>query len=494
MARIIIADRAGQQKEVDQSAYDDGFFPGWTYIGPAGGGTPLQYDPYVDDATAAVTQYGPKTMAAQRAAFDLLGGSVHPTRHARVRRGKGGVVGTNGKPVVSFRIDHGIDQFLATFWPLFKARGIPCSVGVVTGAVGNPNDSYEPTSTTYAQLLAAQLNGFEVWAHSKTHLDLPTTGNTFTDEVVTPRSTLEANNFRVIGWQQPGIPGATTNYSNNWNGDWSSEYGQRVLATYGLVEMGGTTNGGAARFLPTMGDYDLGHYTLDSMNYSTAQGILANALNLGLSTQWMMHPRFISQGSVTATVTDITNFLDYVKSQWDAGNIEVLTASGLAFADPGATRRLDLVRDGSFANTTTIPSGSGNPWGYSGGTGPVTVNTDGGHTGPNYLHIPASASYTYVYQGNTQLQNLDAQGHTFLAEAWARCLVSNTDARITVQDGNDNSKLNYVVATTLTAGSGWTHLRVPFSIPMSTTNLQIHLSRGNGTGDLDFDDISMKAV
>lgn len=71
MARIIIADRSGQTKEVEQSAYDNGFFPGWTYVGPAGGGTPLQYDPYVDAAAAAAAQFGPSTSAALRAAYGL---------------------------------------------------------------------------------------------------------------------------------------------------------------------------------------------------------------------------------------------------------------------------------------------------------------------------------------------------------------------------------------------------------------------------------------
>jgi hypothetical protein len=72
----------------------------------------------------------------------------------------------------------------------------------------------------------------------------------------------------------------------------------------------------------------------------------------------------------------------------------VLTGSGLAFADPRSSRRLELVRDGSFkAARATLSSGSGTPWGYAGGAGPgITVNSDRGHSGQKYLHIPASAT------------------------------------------------------------------------------------------------------
>lgn len=62
----------------------------------------------------------------------------------------------------------------------------------------------------------------------------------------------------------------------------------------------------------------------------------------------------------------------------------MLTGSGLAFADPRSSRRLELVRDGSFkAAPATLSSGSGTPWGYAGGAGPgITVNSDRGHSVP----------------------------------------------------------------------------------------------------------------
>lgn len=489
-ARLDVAEAALDTEAAARTAADALLVP-LTQKGAASGVAPL-------DAGSRVPEVNlPAHLAqsVQQATYARADLTSHEARKDDIRRSKGAVVGTNGKPVVSFRIDHGVQQFIDTIWPLFKARGIPCSLGVVTDAVENASDPYEPTTTTWATLLAEHRKGFEIWSHSRSHLDLPTTGHSLTDEVIGSRQELEAQGFKVFGWQLPGIPGCTTpDYSNNWVGNWGSVYGQMVSGNYGLIEQNGIV-GGAARVLPTNGNYDHGHYTLDSMNAATAQSTLDGLLNFGLSSQWMLHPKFIVGGTVTCTTADVTTFLDYVKTLWDAGTIEVLTGSGLAFADPGTSRRLDLIRDGGFEAATTIPSSNGNPWQYAGGAGTgITVPTDGGHSGSKYLHLPASASFTYVYQGNTQIQNLRANGATFLAEVWARCTVANTEARITLQDPNDTTRLNYEYYTNLTAGSGWQRLRVPFSIPLATTNLQTRLSRRSGTGDIDFDDLRVVAV
>lgn len=421
---------------------------------------------------------------------DLTG---HAALVQDARRAKGGVVGTDGKPVVSFRIDHGLDEFFSDIWPLFKERGIPCSVGVVTDCVENPTDDYEPTDTTWATLLAEHRKGFEVWSHSRSHLDPTDTGISVESEVLDSKAELEAQGFRVTGWQQPGIPnGDTAEYSNNWDGDWSVNYARLVMGAYGLIEMGGGTVGGATRHLPTEGNYDLGHYTLDGYTAAAAQTILDATLDRGLSTQWMMHPLFIVRGTATCDVDDVEDFLDHVLQLWDAGTIEVLTSSGLAFADPNTSTRVNLVRDGSFAGGGF---NDGDPWGMAGGSGTgVSIETDGGHTGNNYLHLPATAVYTYVYQGNTYIQSTGVNGATFLCEAWARCTGSDTEARVTVIDGVDSSRLNYEWYTTLTAGAGWTRLRVPFSVPLDTTNLQVRLSRRTGTGAIDFDDVRVVPV
>lgn len=64
MARIIIASDFGAPLEVEQSAYDAGFFPGYIFVGPVPGGSPIQYDPYMDAAAAAAAQYGVQLPAA----------------------------------------------------------------------------------------------------------------------------------------------------------------------------------------------------------------------------------------------------------------------------------------------------------------------------------------------------------------------------------------------------------------------------------------------
>lgn len=421
----------------------------------------------------------------------------HAIHYNRARRAKGGVVGTDGKPVISFRIDHGVDDFLSTIWPLFNARQLPCSVGVCPDTIENPNAAYEPTTTTWAQLKAAALQGFEIWSHSATHQDPAVTGNSLDYEIRQSKEKIEAKGLRVVGWQMPGIPGCQTpHYSNNFKAasSWASEVGQRLLAEYGLIENMGD-DGGAMRVLPSMGDYDLGHYTLDGMTATQATNNIDLAIAYGYSIQFMLHPDFIVGGTVTHTVANLTTVLDYVKTKRDAGQIEVLTASGLAFADPNTSRRLDLVRDGSFEGMAAgAITGSTTPWLRAGGTG-GTIVADGGHTGSKYAHLAAADGYTYVYQGNGQLTNLGLKGHTMMFEAWTRCTVANTEARLVVQDSNDTTKLNVDRFWNITAGSGWQLLRCPFTIPMDTSGtINFRVARRLGSGDLDFDDIRVYPV
>lgn len=413
--------------------------------------------------------------------------TLHTIRKSDIRRGKGGTLGTNGRAVVNFRIDHGIDPFLADFWPLFKARAIPASVGVVTDAIGNAADAYEPTATTWAQLRAASRSGFEVWSHSCSHRDPATTGG-MPHEVNDSRLAVEANGFKCIGWQQPGVSGNTTpNYAGNWQGlaSWSSDYGKALLANYGLIEINGTT--GALRSLPTFDNYDLGRYTLDNMTIAAAKQRVDQAIAAGMGLQFMVHPRFVNDASVSWTLANMTEILDYVKTKVDAGLLLALTSSGLSFADPGSTRRFDLLVDNDI---TSLPATAGPTWyASSAANGFVTQGTDGGR---GYAQLAADAALGYVYQSNQQLANLVANGHTFMAEVEARAVTADIEIQMTVIDDANSAELNLVKYWALTAGGPWTTYRLPVTIPAISDRATVRIGRRTGSGTLQFRGVRLR--
>lgn len=422
-------------------------------------------------------------------------GSQHSVHLGNVRRAKGGVIGTGGKIAVALRVDHGVDAFLSTFWPLLKARQMPCSLGVNPTSLDQSVNNQDPTTTTWAQLFAEHRNGFEVWSHAATHLDPAVTGNSLEYEIAESKRLIEAQGFVVNGFTSPGItPCATPDYSTNFDPktSWSSRVGRLYLANYGLIQ-GPNTSGGAMRYLPTNGCYDLGHITLDGLTQAQAQAQLDTAIDLKASIEFMFHPKFIKDGTVTMTVAAFTGFLDYLKAKRDAGQVEILTSSGMAFADDGTTKRMNLIRDGGFETQTTL-SGSSSPWTTSDGTGAM-IATDGGHSGSKYVRIPASAGTQLIQQSNANIRNFNVHGQTMIVEAWARCTVADNQARITVTDPSDSSKLLVALQQNLTVAAGWTKLRSIFTLPTNMSGaVQVIMYRGTGTGDVDYDDVAMYPV
>lgn len=419
----------------------------------------------------------------------------HAVLRNNVKRAKGGVIGTGGKIAVALRVDHGVDQFLSTFWPLLKARGMPASMGInPTSMVKTVNNS-DPTTTTWAQLFAAHREGFEIWSHCSAHLDPAATGNSLEYEIVESKKAIEAQGFVVNGISSPGIsPCLTPDYSGNFNPatSWTSYVGRLYLANYALIEAS-NLSWGAMRYLPTDGCYDLGHFTLDGLTQAAATAQLDQAIAAGASIEFMFHPKFIFDGTVTMTTAAFTGFLDYLQTKRDAGLVEILTSSGLAFADDGSSRRVNLIRDGGLEGQTSL-SGSSTPWVAGAGTGAV-INSDGGHTGSKYIHIPVSAASQTVAQSNATIRNFNVHGQTMIAEAWARCTGANNEARMTVTDPSDSSKILVGKTVALTVAGGWTKIRSTFTLPTNMSGaVQLIVYRGTGSGDVDFDDIGMYPV
>jgi hypothetical protein len=400
-----------------------------------------------------------------------------------IKHGKGGTVGTAGRGVVSFRIDHQLDPFLANIWPLMKARNIPASVGLVTSAVGNPSHSYEPTTTTWANLRAESVHGLEFWAHSRNHRDPVDVGNTFHQEIVGARDDIEANGLRCQGWQQPGAP-ATYGAGFTSPSAMDTPAGRIIRNTFGLYEAEFSNT--SRRSIPTDGCRGLDHVTIDASSLAFCQATVDFAAAWKTGVQFMLHPALIGQAGYM-TLADFTALLDYVVARRDAGLLEPMTASGLAFADPGSSHRRDLVPFGTFQGLTTATRPA-NLW-FENTAGSWTIQHDGGVVGNDYLRVPADKTRVTT---PFQVTSLRASGHTYVFEAWTRSLaVGTTQWRVILQDLNDNSRLYHDLwAETSTS---WTKIRKTFTVPAATTVFRAELGRRLG-GAVDFDDVHIYAV
>jgi hypothetical protein len=447
---------------------------------------------YIETGIEAATAAGEThvtTTTGLHGVADMQALTTHAARLSLSRRAKGGPIGTSGKGVVAFRVDHQLDEFRSLTWPILRDRGIPCGIGVVTEAVGDATYYLDPTATTWAQLQAAHWEGAEVWSHSASHDDpAPHGGLSLRDEIVGSRETLEANGMIPVGWQMPGVtPCLTANYSPNFtdNAQFGTEVGQLLLATYGLIEFGSRA-AGARRVLPTDGSHGLSFTNIETVSLVQAKAQVDLAINYGLGVEVIHHPRNIGKPGYMSTA-DFTALVDYVLAAWNAETLEVLTPSGLAFADPGRTHRFNLIRQGDFEGLSMAGTTIGTQWNVNNATG-ITVETSGGHSGSNFLRF--SGAVNYAFQGYTFIAEGDLQSQAFLADAWVRNQSGSASvARMYLLDNSGNNP-TFVrdIRLNLSAGQGWTKMRAPFCIPKTCTNLVLRISRFSG-GDVDFDDV-----
>lgn len=402
-------------------------------------------------------------------------------RFQNMRRSKGVRIGTGGKGVVAFRLDHRLDSLRTTVWPEFTARAMPAGVGVVTRAVENPSDPYEPTSTTWAQLHAMNKQGLEVWSHSHTHGDAPDYA-TLVTEIEQSRTILEQQGFKVQGWTMPGTDPKTPPYSGTFTGaDWDSEVGRLLRKNYVLWEL---DLGSTRRQLPTDGCPGLGHITIDSLSLASFKVIVDEAVWWKRGVEFMLHSNAVG---VSLTLADFQAMLDYVQTYRDAGQLEVLTPSGLAFADPGTSARLDLVAGGGFEGYTDAAPG---PW--QAVATYADFLTTGGRTGTTFVRFPNTET-TRPGQNHEYVDDMDLLGETFMAEAWFRAPNLDATGTLRVREAAGVDKLYEQKNITLTGGSGWNRLRVPFSLPTNVASFRVEFGRVSGDA-VDVDDVSVLKV
>lgn len=410
--------------------------------------------------------------------------AVESTRLQLACQAKGGVIGVGDVGVVAFRFDDGNETFHSTVYPLLTARGIPASFAAITTLSAQTWSDGD----TSANMLTRNQNGIEVWSHGTDHKDPSPNGldgtNGLVDQIVNSKAVIEGWGIKCQGWAQPGATqlGTPTPYGTGFTDDDSLRGYAALLIrqTYPISEMYVT---GTTRNVPNGQFHGLDHVTIsDGITYAAAQALVDRAIRLKTGVVLMVHAHNLGVGS-NLTVGELTTLLDYIVTCWDAGTLDVVTPSGLMFADKGSTRVELLAGAGTFEDAAL--------WNLDTGR---TIPTNGGHSGNNYLSTTSSTtSLTTPVNRPDNLTERRFDGETFLFEGWARSNgVSTTVSRVVIQSYPSTSLLNLSL-TKSGITTSWTRVRHAFTVPPTCNEITIGLGRNSGDG-IDWDDVTIRKV
>lgn len=403
-------------------------------------------------------------------------------------KAKGGMIGTGGKGVVALRFDDYQNSFRDNIYPLLVSRGLPCSMALISRF---DSEQSWGMCTTWNEVKNWNRNGVEIWSHGTDHKDYSPYGyKGLYDEIVTSKSEIEAQDMKVVGWVLPGDAPTTSNLPYNGltqPGDYKSQVGRLLMDTYGLTEAYAYP---PERTLPSYIYHGLNHITVSGGGETLESSIEAinEAARNKTGIEIMCHAGELDEPN-SMTLPEFTSLLDYIKTQWNNGTIEVLTPSGLCFADPYSSDRLELTADDSFEGLTTARSGA---WNKTSSWSGITIGKSGGRTGNNFLRIDSNNT-SGATQNIVHLDQLGVSGEQFVFEGWFRTYSGwNSSGVVQIKDTDNAEKLN-IINKTAGNGASWTRVRFVFCVPPTTKNISLSLMGSEGA-IIDWDDVSIRII
>lgn len=288
------------------------------------------------------------------------GGSSAPVRRELLQQGlrarKGGRIGTGGKGVIALRFDDYHQEFREKVLPLLKERGLPFTRVSTAKTI---HDEVIPESELTAMQTYSLDAGGEVWNHGMTHDDASGDAAIAT-ELIGSLAELRSKLPRLpIDCFAP--PGGAVTYGGYMPSNKISNYaetaaGQQLIGHHALV----TGYFRDSYYWPLDGELKDGltHYSADTFSLSRATQYIgwARDWRVGIVLMWHSRP-FDTPGKMT--LADFTAFLDALAAARDAGEVEVLTVSGMAVADKGTAARDDVLTthstSSSFSESVKYP-------------------------------------------------------------------------------------------------------------------------------------------
>lgn len=261
---------------------------------------------------------------------------------------KGGTIGTGGKGVIALRFDDAPAEFVAKVLPLLRARNLPFTRVTTSQSVGA---AVLPAGTFTEMQDYCIKSGGEVWNHGADHLNATGQG---------PIETNLIGALTALRSAMPRIPidcfappgGSAINYDghmpSNAISNWADTFTGRLLQAHHAIASGYLENSYYRPLDGVLRDGQI-HYSVDAYDVTRASELVDRARDWKKGVALMWHSNNLdTEGNMTTA--QLAEVLDYIVVQRDAGNILVLTKSGMGVADAGST-----ARDNALAKATGNP-------------------------------------------------------------------------------------------------------------------------------------------
>jgi hypothetical protein len=258
---------------------------------------------------------------------------------SRARMRRGGRIGTGGKAAVALRFDHHLDSFQAKVLPLLQQHNLPWAQAINPERLGAGDDNM-----TWAQLQTMCLqHGGEVWNHGGNHGDA-STETALREQIVTSLGTLQTNlpALAIEGWCPPGLAapaymGAAPFKTVEQNS--GTLAGRLITGHHAMVA--GYAPGQYRSLDPSIQPIGASHVTIDDAAPSSLTSVLNTVVAGCHGVAFMLHPNYLDEPGYLTTA-QLATFLASIAARRDAGDLVVLSYSGLWFADEDSTRRDDV--------------------------------------------------------------------------------------------------------------------------------------------------------
>lgn len=295
----------------------------------------------------------------ERNPADVIDTTVEPSAqgiHKEQLHKAKGVIGTAGKAAVCVRLDHGFNAFQANILALVDQYEIPVTFAVMAPTIGLAGT--ESSNVSWATLNDWAINrGYEMANHSTSHGDA-TTNAALTAAIVGNLDSMKASmpEIAIPAFIQPGVSGTQWDGFNNATTAAvysTKDAGRIILSAHGIatgnlpgptVELDGVIKQGTAP------------YSLDlTSQVLVSEAAINDAIESGSGLTVYAHPSLIGVGSNTS-LARLEQFFQFLAAKVAAGQVVLLTQSGLAVADASTSRRSDLATPTRWATAAGVTS------------------------------------------------------------------------------------------------------------------------------------------
>lgn len=249
---------------------------------------------------------------------------------------KGGEIGTGGKAAIALRFDHWMDDFYSKVLPLLEKYRLPWAQ-----AMNSRTDNQQSGGINWGRVQSTAIRtGGEVLNHSATHSD-PKSVDAVIDEVVNGLAELESKLplLPIDGWMQPGTGGQFMGYANySDREDFGTEAARIVMANHPVVY---GHHGGVIHRLDGTIRIGQRHRSLDNDTAASVKKGIDELIRVRGGMVLMVHPTKLDDAG-GISLSEYEAVLSYIAQKRDAGELVVLSTTGLQIANAAHANRREL--------------------------------------------------------------------------------------------------------------------------------------------------------